>query len=366
MTPQNIQEISKENFHLKQENQRLSRIVAELTLKLSENQNLFPSNEINSGDILFCDFFKNWLDIHKKKVQLNTYLEYRKVLNTHIYPYFKEIGLCLSEISSDDIQDYYNYKLKQGAISPNTVLKHHANLFSCFKYAMKNHIITKNPMLDVSRPKHIKFTGNFYLPDQLIELFKQTKSSVIYTPILMAGLLGLRRSEILALEWNSINFDLGTITIQRKVMKDINNKNIISNRLKNDSSYRTLCMPQNLVDYLKKRRNEQLKKFKLDKQYNKYINYVCVQDSGELLTLNQVSDTFRRIMRKSSLPTIRFHDLRHSCATMLLYLGYNMKQIQEWMGHANFETTANIYTHADTTIKSKIAIEIGKSISLEL
>lgn len=90
----------------------------------------------------------------------------------------------------------------------------------------------------------------------------------------------------------------------------------------------------------------------LDKSYNdKYLDYVCVDNIGRLILPNRLTKNFIKILRKNNLRNIRFHDLRHSCARIMLANGVPMKQIQEWLGHADFSTTANIYSHLDYSSK---------------
>lgn len=88
------------------------------------------------------------------------------------------------------------------------------------------------------------------------------------------------------------------------------------------------------------------------KSYNKeYLDYVCVDEMGNLLNPDYITQCFSRLLEKNKLRHIRFHDLRHTCASMLLKNGVPMKQIQEWLGHSDFSTTANIYAHLDYTAK---------------
>lgn len=317
-------------------------------------------------DVLFVDFYWQWLQEHKKDIEPRTYLEYEKIYNKHIKPYFCENGIFLRNLTSEDIQEYYSVKIL--SLSPNTVLKHHANIYSCLKYAKSREFIDVNPMENVKRPKSVKYIASYYTVDQLMNLFKIAKisKSNIYTEIILAGMLGLRRSEIVALKWSSIDFVKQTITIRRKAYLDENYENVVTDRLKTKSSYRTLCLPQNLLTYLKKLKDEQNKLSKTQYKTSSYMDYVCLDENGDIINLNRITDTFRQLIKKNDLPYIRFHDLRHSCASMLLALGYDLKKIQEWLGHADIQTTANIYTHVNNTAKYEMANTISNTISYDL
>ena len=102
--------------------------------------------------------------------------------------------------------------------------------------------------------------------------------------------------------------------------------------------------------------------------YNRnYLDYICVDEMGTLLSPNYVSSAFSKLLEKHGLRHIRFHDLRHSCASLLLANGVPMKQIQEWLGHSDFSTTANIYAHLDYSSKlsSAEAMVNGLGTALE-
>ena len=96
----------------------------------------------------------------------------------------------------------------------------------------------------------------------------------------------------------------------------------------------------------------------------KYLEYICVDDMGNLVNPNYISGNFSNILRKNGLRPIRFHDLRHSCASLLIKNKIPMKDVQVWMGHSSFATTANIYAHIDTDSKQEAANMISACISL--
>ncbi len=95
----------------------------------------------------------------------------------------------------------------------------------------------------------------------------------------------------------------------------------------------------------------------------KYAEYVCVDAVGELIKPNYVTDHFKVVLRTNNLKAIRFHDLRHSCASLLLAQGVPMKMIQDWLGHSDMGTTANIYSHIDSESKKASAMAIGDALS---
>ena len=344
--------------------QEQTRQISSLYNLVSGTLNSEPGLQKN-GDILFCDYLVEWLERHASKIQPNTYSEYKKVLDKHLYPYFKEKNISLIALNCNDIEAYYAYKLKSG-LSPNTVLKHHANLFTALKDAELHDRISSNPMNKVERPKQIPYIARFYSVEQMMILFSVSKSEKIYLPILFAGLLGLRRSEIVGLKWSSINFHSGTITIRDKAIRLNNNsEDRVLPKLKSKSSHRTLGLPKLLLDYLLSLRDTQRENRKKADYNNKYRAFVCVDANGNRIKLNYITERFIKFIQLKNLDVIRFHDLRHSCASMLHYLGYSIEQIQMWLGHSDIQTTRK-YIHLFSRDNVIMADSINNSICVDL
>ena len=167
---------------------------------------------------------------------------------------------------------------------------------------------------------------------------------------------GLRREEILGLTGNAIDFKNKSITIRKTVGRgkdDGVTQFLIKDIPKNKSSYRTLPMFDFIADLLKKYKE----KYKLNEKIfgNTYItdykDFICLMDNGELVKPDYVDRTFSRILKEKGFRHIRLHDLRHSCATLLLRNGIPLPEIQKWLGHSNIITTQR-YSHLDQNDKS--------------
>ena len=109
-------------------------------------------------------------------------------------------------------------------------------------------------------------------------------------------------------------------------------------------------------------KQEQMKKVMRSAYSKEYTDYVCVDALGELIEPNYVTDHFKVVLKEKGLKPVRFHDLRHSCASLLLANGVPMKMIQDWLGHSDMGTTANIYSHIDSESKKASAIAIGSAL----
>lgn len=321
---------------------------------LMEQRRSFQEQEQLHGGVLFADFMEEWLDVVKNSISVVTYSSYSNLTKKVICPFFRKREITLQELTAKDIQDFYQEKLKR--VSASTVIHYHANIHKALKYAVKLDLISSNPADKVERPRKEHFVGNFYDADEINHLLEVSKGTHLEIPILLGAFYAMRRSEALGLKWDAIDFERNTITIRHTVTYvDLDGKKqlITQDTTKTKSSLRTLP----LVPFVKERflrlRAEQLENQRLcRKAYNReFLGYVCVNEIGDLIRPNYVTAAFPKLLEAKGMRRIRFHDLRHSCASLMLANGVPMKQIQEWMGHSDFSTTANIYAHLEYNSK---------------
>lgn len=317
------------------------------------NQNL--NNEPNSNeDILFVDFLKNFLVIKKNTIEPVTINMYNK-LAENISKYFKNMRLKLKDLKPYHIEGFYKSEYARG-LSSNLVLKYHVLIRECLQYAFINDLVLVNVADKVKRPQVEKFKASFYDIKEIEKLFEVIQDNECKLPIMLTAMYGFRRSEVLGLKWNAIDFENKLISVQHKVLEtkiDGKREIYLSDKLKNQTSNRTLPLLLQAEQLLLDKKNEiEKNKILLGKNYdNRYLDYVCVDNLGRLILPNRLTKNFIKILRRNNLRKIRFHDLRHSCASIMLSNGVPMKQIQEWLGHADFSTTANIYSHLDYSTK---------------
>ena len=241
-------------------------------------------------------------------------------------------------------------------VSASSVIHYHANIHKALKYAVKIDLIDVNPADKVERPKKDRYVGSFYDADEVNALFEAAKGTKLELPILFGAFYGLRRSEAIGLKWDAIDFEQNTITIRHTVTScDLDGKRVLvaSDTTKTKSSMRTLPLVPFMRERLLALKEEQQENRRLcGRSYIKdYIGYVCVNEIGDLIKPHYVTESFPKLLKANGLRHIRYHDLRHSCASLLLANGVPMKQIQEWLGHSDFSTTANIYAHLDYSSK---------------
>lgn len=272
-----------------------------------------------SPDMLFSDYMLYWLKIIRPAVQETTWSSYNFNVKNHIVPYFEPTGITLGGLQARHIQSFYLHELE--TLKATSVLRQHANLHKALKYAVKLDLIPGNPVDKVERPKPKKYLAAYYTAEEMEQLFEAARGHRLELIIQFAAFYGLRRGEVLGLRWDAVDFEAGTLTIRHIVTStNLEGKHVLveADRAKTKSSLRTLPLVEG----------------------------------------------FAKLLADHGLRKIRFHDLRHSCASLLLKQGVPMKQIQEWLGHSDISTTANIYAHLDSQSKQLSAATMEHALPL--
>ena len=317
-------------------------------------------------DMMFSDFLLQWLEIAKPTIALTTYASYAGMAKSIIIPYFKERNTTLAGLKAIDIQTFYMQQLKR--VKASSVIHYHAVIHRALKYAVKIDLISVNPADKVERPKADKFIGSFYDSDEMQALFEAAKDTLLEIPIFLGAFYGLRRSEALGLKWDAIDFQNGTITIRHTVTSctiDGKHVQVAKDTTKTKSSMRTLPLVPVFKEKLLKVKEQQAEYRRVcGKCYdNRYLEYICVDEMGTLISPHYLTAAFPKLLDKNELRRTRYHDLRHSCASLLLANGVPRKQIQEWLSHSDFSTTANVYAHLDYNSKLSSADAMAKGLS---
>ena len=294
----------------------------------SSSQSAEQQEDVSSNDSpLFSDYLYEWLQITKTNIQVTTYSVYKHRVE-YIAAYFAEKRTRLKDLKPKDIQEFYTY-MQQNGKSVQEAHHCHTVLHRALEVAYRSDYILTNPADKVERPK-------------------------------LTAIYGLRRSEVCGLRWSSINFENDTITLDHAVVQcEVDGKRVLvtKDKMKNQSSMRTLPLLPAVKDILLNLKREQQERAeKYGQYYNRqYRDYVCVDEVGKLIRPDTLTTHFKSFLVRNNLPVIRFHELRHSCTSILIASGVSMKAVQEWLGHSTFSTTADIYSHLNFSSKLGIA-----------
>lgn len=300
-------------------------------------------------------------------MEKTTFSSYTQMVKGKIAPYFRNTGLTLDGIQAKHIQSFYLHELK--TVSPGTVIRYHANTHKALKYAVKMDLIPFNPADKVERPKKQRYIADYYRQEELERLLEASKDHPYSLMIQMTAFYGLRRSEALGLKWDTIDFERDTISVKRTVTSTIIDgkyQEFEQQSAKTKSSLRTLPLVSNIWEKLLALREQQKENRRVcgNCYSKKYDGYVFVDAMGNIFNPRSVTANFSKLLEQNGLRHIRFHDLRHSCASLLLANDVPLKHIQEWLGHSDISTTANIYAHLDykSKITSAQAMETGLAL----
>ena len=271
------------------------------------------AGELNSN-MLFADYLDQWLEVVRARIKPATFGSYQGMVKSTIGPYFREKELTLKELEARHIQQFYTEKLK--TVTPNSVIHYHAVIYQALKYAMKTDMVPQNVAMKVDRPRKNSFQPTFLDAEQMQKLFEVVKGTRLELPVLVAAFYGLRRGEVLGLKWDAIDFNRGTLTIKRTVTEatiDGTMKIIEQDSAKTKSSLRTLPLVGSFRDYFQKvKEAQELNKKVCGNCYNyDYDGYVFVNELGERMRPNYLTEYFPKYIAKHGMPKMRFHDLRH-------------------------------------------------------
>lgn len=324
-----------------------------------------PKRPLNN--IMFADYIRTWLTVAERRVDSVTFQGYQLMANAQVIPYFEEKGIRLQEVTRENLQAFFNEKAKcgrkdgKGGLSPSSLRQYKNIILQTLKEAVKNDLIETNPCQFVELPKKQRYESNYYNADQLKALFDAIKGDPIYPLVKITALYGLRRSEVLGLKWDSVDFTAKRLTIKHTVSKVT--ATVCKDKTKNSSSHRSFPLSQDAEDIFLQAKNEERSNRQLcGSSYNEN-DFIFKWPDGTPFSPDYVSSHFALLLRNNHLPHIRFHELRHSCASLLLNSGFTLKDVQEYMGHADIQMTANIYGHLDTQRKQLLTEKMAASLS---
>lgn len=313
------------------------------------------------------DYIVEWLESHKCNISVLTYSAYKRMTDGRIVPYFKKLRIPLKELTGDEINTFY-ISLRNEGLTGATAQRYHSMMHLAFRQAVKRRIIPTNPCDQADRPKATQYIGTYYNSEEIKKLLECLEGDPMKIVVILTAYYGLRRSEVLGLKWDAIDPVEEKIYIRHKIIENKLNGSTIEGLdvMKTKSSYRSLPLTPFIRKALEeeKARQEEMQRV-LRRSYNKkYLDYICVDAVGDILKPQYVTEHFKVILKRHGLKMIRFHDLRHSCASLMLANDITMKEIQEWLGHSNISTTANIYAHVDSESKRESARIIDRVLTI--
>ena len=319
-----------------------------------------------------ADYLKMWKELQIGEVAETTYDGYHTYVDKHLIPYFTDLDLDIQDITAGHIFDYVNYLSNDGGRKDNkiggqsttSIRKIISILRKVFDYAVLYGDIKVNPAVQVPLPKkkNNKDARQVFLTaedaQKMLDAFRDEEIG----PIVFVTLYyGLRKSEALGLRWQAVDFKNNTITINHTV---VSNGHIVKkDSTKTYNSKRTFQLLPDVKDLLLKLKAQQ-EYYKSRLGFGYHDNdYIFKSPNGMPYRPDSLTRSFQRALIRHGLPQMRYHDLRHSTASILVDKGWDINDIKEWLGHADISTTANIYAHISHRKKVSLAQDLNKTLA---
>lgn len=322
-------------------------------------------DQLDDNNPLLVDYLRSWLTFIENRVEISTYNGYVSSVECVLIPYFEPKKMKLKDLTLKDAQKFYDEILNSNRgrggkpPQPTTIRRYHAAFHSALEHAIKMEMIENNPTDRVDLPRRHQVKHNTFSEEQLMRLNNLIVNEDIGPLIWVDSIYGLRRSEICGLKWKAVDFENDVFTIEHTVIvakgKDGKKHLIKKDRTKNASSCRTFPLDPDMKILLLELRRQQEENRKLfGKAYNEADSeYVFVDRLGNLINPDYLSRKYSRLRDKYELPHVTLHEIRHTVATLGLRHTSDMKAVQDYLGHSDYSTTANIYAHVDSS-ESKV------------
>lgn len=290
-------------------------------------------------------FLNQWLASHKAIVRIRTYERYEQFVRIHLIP---EIGyIQLQKLTAIQINNLY---LKLGKrLSSSTLNTLHMMLHKALEDAVRWGLLVRNVCDAVSAPRRTHYEIKPLTKEQAQLLLDTAKEDSLEALWVLALTTGMRRGEVLALKWQDINFEQGMLQV-RRIFTRVKGVRYIESEPKTEKSRRSIMLTTVAVETLKRHRIHLLEaKLQAGPAWVEHDLVFCTS-FGTPVNPNWVLERFKKLLKKAGLPNMRFHDLRHSIATILLSMGTHPKVVQELLGHNRIQETVDTYSQVLPTI----------------
>lgn len=310
-------------------------------------------------------FLIHWLEnVHKQSIRSRTYERYEEIVRLHLVP---GIGHHqLQKLSPQHLQSFYTNKLEEG-LSTTTVISFHNVLHKALETAVRWNLISRNVCDLVSPPRRKRFEIQPLSVEQVQQLLAATREHRQEALFILALATGMRRGELLGLKWQDINFQTDTLQVRRILtrvptkVKNPQGATYVEAEPKTEKGRRSILLPPFVVEALKQHRARQLEaRLKAGAAWQEHDYVFCTSVGTHLHPTRDVLNQLKVLLAKAGLPDIRFHDLRHSSATMLLSMGVHPKIVQEILGHSQISMTLDTYSHVLPTMQKEAMSKLNE------
>ena len=335
-----------------------AEVKEKLKIALAENQKV---DFTKTGKYTVTQWMNEWYEnVAKIKVRASSHQTYRGYIDNHITP---NIGkLPLEKLTTMDLQKFYRKLMTKGRVerieatnqpkglSAKTVRNINQVISSAMDFAVAQRIVSVNPCKAVALPKVEHKEMQTIPAEQLQAFLTEAKASGVYEMYYIELATGLRRGELLGLKWSDIDWKNGIIKVKRQIAR-VDGK-VIEAPLKTKNSYRTVTISPQAVEVLKQQKAKTKDEF------------VFPSPNGGAISPDSVNNMLKRVLERAGIPKVRFHDLRHTFATVALQNGVDIKTVSGMLGHFSAGFTLDTYAHVTTAAQKEAAQTIGNVLSI--
>jgi integrase len=321
---------------------------------------------VEPNDLTIEQWLNMWLyDYMKPHLRPSTWSSYEMIIRLYITP---RIGtIFLKNLQPEQLQLFYNDLLEsgradgKGGLSNKTVREVHSVIHGALKQAVKNNLVIRNAAEATAPPRKIKHEMQTIDADQVVQFLNCARNDRLYAAFLLEFNTGIRRGELLGLQWKDVDLETGTISICRSLVRIYNKgKTELSfQEPKTAAAKRTLPITAEVVAALKNHKKQQIEeRLAFGSEYEDNDLVFC-SPKGTPLDPRSFTRHFDTLLNKAGLPHIRFHDARHTVATLLLEQNEHPRVVQELLGHSDISTTLGTYSHVSSDLKRKAAEKLS-------
>jgi integrase len=286
------------------------------------------------------EWLDEWVELYLPNVEETTRIGYKTKIRCYLKPAIGDI--LVQSLRAGHVQKMVNDMLARG-LSPKNIRDTFNNINAAMKKAVSLRMIPYNPCEGVVLPKLKRYKAKVYDVNMIHTLLSTAEGTDMYLPIMLCVLLGLRRGELLALRWENVDFENSLLKIRSNMVRG--EKDYIIKAPKSEAGIRDLHAGDEVMAVLHEERRKYLEDMLKQGRRFQNLGFVIRQEDGSPLRPDSMSQKWRRFLEEKGLPSIRFHDLRHSNATALIQAGVNPRVVQQRLGHSDVNITLNTYTH---------------------
>lgn len=312
----------------------------------------------DAGELTVGEYLDRWLEDVRDTVRKSTHKGYEYAIGPHIKPALARIKL--KDLKPAQIRWFYRERLDSG-LAPATVHKLHVVLHKALKAAAADGLIPRNAAASLKLPKIIREEIDPLTEEEARRLMESASGDRLEALYVLALNTGMRQGELLALKWGDVDLERGVLRVRRTLTHA--DKTFVLGEPKTKSSRRTIRLTTGAVEALRGHLSRQLQEIEEIGSLYQPGGLIFATESGTIINPSNLRNrSFKSLLKRAGLRSIRFHDLRHTCATLLLSRNVNPKVVSEMLGHSSISVTLDIYSHLLPDMQEKAAKALEEAL----